>query len=428
MSSSTPQRQYAVGDDIDGRYELRREIGAGGSSRVFEAVHRFTRRSVALKVVTPGVFGVTREELRARLVREARALASLRHPNVVEVLDGGVLEDGTPFLVMEMLEGRTLEGLVASRGQFSVEDTVGLALQLCDALEAAHAVDVVHRDVKPSNILVVLDYLGREQTKLVDFGIARVVAPGEDKLTTIGAVIGTPAYMSREHLLGLDDVDAQTDVYSLGVVMFECLTGRIPFAGNYARVLLQVCSDDPVPSARVARPEVPADLEAVIRRAMAPERSVRFATIGELRHALKTAVLGAHKQTFLLGPKPAERASLPPRPQDQRRRLVRAPYVTPVRLVVGEITIDARTEDISTGGALIICRQICPTNHGVLRFALPIEGTIVALDVQVRWVRAARADDPEGPRAIGVEFVNPPSDIVPLIGRYVELMRVDRAS
>jgi hypothetical protein len=102
--------------------------------------------------------------------------------------------------------------------------------------------------------------------------------------------------------------------------------------------------------------------------------------------------------------------------------------VTPVRLVVGEITIDARTEDISTGGALIICRQICPTNHGVLRFALPIEGTIVALDVQVRWVRAARADDPEGPRAIGVEFVNPPSDIVPLIGRYVELMRVDRAS
>ena len=411
-----------MGDVIDGRYELRRDLGQGAAGRVFEAVHTFTRRSVALKVSIAEGPAKLRAELCARLTREARALASVRHPGVVDILDGGVLADGTPYLVLELLDGRTLEGLVAARGRLSVEDTVAVALQLCDALEAAHAAGIVHRDVKPANILVVRDHVGREVIKVLDFGIARVETAQAERLTGIGALIGTPSYMSPEQLLALDDVDKRSDVYALGVTMFECLTGRMPYEGNYQTVLLKVCSPDAVPGIDELEPTVPAELVRVVRVAMAKERGDRFATMKDLRRAVQLSLKTPREQTYFFGAPPSA-AAAPPAEATQRRKLVRAAYVTPVRLVVGDITIDARTEDISTGGLLIICRQVCPADRrATLRFALPIEGNVVGIDVQVRWVRAARADDPEGPRAIGVEFIDPPAAMVASIARYVSFM------
>jgi serine/threonine-protein kinase len=416
-----------AGDVVSDRYELRRDLG-GAAGHVFEAVHLFTGRSVALKLVAEGAPEKEERALHARLTREAKALASVRHPGVVEVLDGGVLADGTPFVVMEMLDGRTLEGLVAARGKIALEDTLAIAIQLSRALEAAHGAGIVHRDVQPSNVLVVRDHRQREAIKLIDFGLARVEAAKEDKLTGIGALIGTPAYMSPEQLLGLDDVDARSDVYALGVTLFECLTGRVPYEGTYQEVLLQVCSPGPVPTLDPVGSGVPAPLAAIVRKAMDKERAARYPRMRELRAALLAAYPKAREHSELFGP-PVDPDAAAPAGPDARRKLVRAPYVTPVRIVVGDLTIDGRTEDISTGGMLVVCHQVCPTDQkATIRFALPIEGKVAAVDVQVRWVKAARANDPQGARALGVEFVDAPADVTRSIARYVSLMTVPDAA
>jgi serine/threonine-protein kinase len=415
------QRGLILGNNVDGRYNLRRDLGRGAEGLVFEAVHAFTGRPVALKVVSPDVRKSHLPELRARLLREARALARVRHPGVVEVLDGGVLDDGTPYLVMERLDGRSLEGLLTTRGKLSSDETVAMALQVCDALEAVHAAGVVHRDLKPANLLIVRDREGKERVKLVDFGIAWVNERGDDKpekVTSVGELIGTAAYMAPEQLCALPDVDARADVYALGTTMFECLEGRVPYAGPYPRILLEVSAEGPPPA---LSPPVNAQLAAVVARALAKKREDRFATAAEMGRALREAVPDAWKHTTLLGPPPL------PGPAEtsatQRRRLPRAPYSTPVHILLPEGTIDGRTEDISEGGMLILSRQSCEVNARVsVRFALPIEGRVVSCEADLRWLRAARPEDPDGPCALGLEFVDPPAALRSSLRRYVELM------
>jgi serine/threonine-protein kinase len=412
-----------VGNTIDGRYELRRDLGRGAGGVIFEAVHCFTGRRVALKVVAPDIPHAQLRELRARLAREARALAAVRHPSVVEILDGGVLEDGTPYIVMENLEGRTLEGLLATRGKLSTEDTVALALQLCDALDAAHEAGVVHRDLKPGNVLVVRDRDVGERVKLVDFGIAQVRGPKEEKITGIGALIGTAAYMAPEQLLGYGDIDLRADIYSLGITMYECITGTVPYLGPYPRVLLQACGDGSVPRLPA---EVDPAIASVVERAMAKKREDRFANAAELATSLRLAAPRLRTRTMLLGPPTPALAA----PRDtaaaavaQRRRSPRAPYVTPVRITLPDGAIDGRTEDISEGGMLVICRDPCPTNVRVtVRFALPIEGHIVECTAHLRWARSARPDETDGPRALGLEFVEPSAEIRSSVARYTQLM------
>ena len=418
MSIAAPK----VGDSLLARYELVRDLGRGNVGQVFQAVQQFTGRRVALKLVDPSTPLGRRPELNARLVREAKALASVRHPGVVEVLDGGFLHDGTPFIVMEMREGRTLEGLLTARGRLSVEDTVALALQLASSLDAAHAAGVVHRDLTPSNVLIVHDHARREAIKLIDFGLAQVHGDEGERLTGIGPLPGTPTYMPPEQFLGLDG-DARVDIYALGVLMLECLTGRVPYPGTYQEVLLRVCSPDPAVTFDAASAGVPAPLVEIVRTAMAKDGGARFSSMKELRAALRALDPKARTHTELFGPPPVEDAPQPAR-ADSRRKLVRASYVTPVRIMVGDLTVDGRTEDISTGGLLVVCHQVCPTEKATMKFALPTEGKVISVDVQVRWVKAARASDPEGPRALGVEFINPPPEMIRSIAHYVSFMTV----
>jgi hypothetical protein len=203
----------------------------------------------------------------------------------------------------------------------------------------------------------------------------------------------------------------------------------MPYQGTYGQVLLQVCSTEPAPAIVSADTGVPQALADVVRQAMAKPRADRFGSMKELHHALEAAVpvAGTRRRTQFFGPPPS---TTPEKPATtgQRRKLVRASYVTPVRLVIGDVTIDGRTEDISTGGALIICRQLCPSeSRGTLRFALPMDGKVVSIDAHVRWVRAARADDPSGPRALGVEFIDAPADMIASIDQYVSFMTVPEA-
>jgi serine/threonine protein kinase len=396
---------------LDGRYELRRTLGQGAEGTVYEAVHRFTGQRHAVKVADkPIPDGV--EWKRVRLLREARALGQVRHPNIVAITDAGVF-DGFPFVAMELLEGRSLEGLLATRTRFSVADAVGAVLQVCEALAAAHAVGVLHRDVKPGNVIVVRDGDG-ETIKLVDFGTSKATSPGADRVTAPGALVGTPSYMAPEQLLA-HEVDEGVDIYAVGAMLFECLTGVVPYEGSYPNVLMAVCTAEPPPSVRLVRPQVDATLEGVIGRALAKKRADRFATIGDLAAALRKACSQFDGKTRLLDV-PAAMLAQP------RRRFNRAPYRTPVRVVSSWGEVDGRCEDLSEGGMLVLSSQSCDPGEEVsVRFALPIEGRVASCKARVQWVRA-RPDRVYASQAIGLEFLDASSDLRASIARYVALM------
>jgi len=409
-----------VGDVLDGRYQLLRDLGRGAAGAVFEARHLFTGRIVAVKMVMPRYRGANIPELRARLQREGRALATVHHPGVVEILDAGVTLDGSPFLVMELLQGRTLEGLITARGRLPIPSSVAVALQICDALDAVHKAGIVHRDVKPSNIVVLKSFGGHEVAKLVDFGIARLDQPSEDKLTARGAILGTPAYLAPEHLLQQDsEPHPASDVYSVGVTLYECIAGALPYSGNLGKILLSVAKEGPPSSISSFVHDIPQALAAVIDRSIAKSRADRYQTARELAAALEAAVPGEQPRIALLGPPPVPEDAT----ADQRRRLLRAPYNTPVRITFGDSGIDGRTEDISERGVLVLSFvDLAPTNRVGLRFALPMDGKIAAVEADVRWVRHSDNPRSAGMRAIGLEFVAPPAELQSSVGRYVELM------
>ena len=398
-----------TGAMLDGRYELRRVLGQGAEGTVFEAVHRFTGQRVAVKVAA-NQLDMGKDWKKVRLLREARALGQMRHPNIVAITDAGVA-DRFPFVAMELLEGRTIEGLLMTRGRFAVSDAVGAALQVCDALSAAHTVGVLHRDVKPGNVIVVREG-DVERVKLVDFGTSKPTDPGAEKLTAAGALVGTPSYMAPEQLMA-QDVDEGVDIYAVGAMLFECLTGAVPYEGAYPRVLMAACSADPPPSVRLVRPQVEATLEGVIGKALAKKRHERFATIAELSAALRKACPQIDGLTRLLDV---------PAPVAPRRKFNRAPYRTPISIQSSWGEISGRSEDISEGGLLVLSDQACQQGEEVsIRFALPIEGRVAVCKARVQWVRA-RPNHLGMNQAIGLELLDVSSDVRASLARYVALM------
>ena len=429
-----------IGTIVDRRYLLKREIARGGAGAVFEAEHIYTKRSVALKLLVPEQR--TAAEPRARLLREALALSAARHPGVVAALDAGETEDGTPYLVLELLEGRSLEGILAVRRRIGPADVAWVGAAICEALAAAHRRGIIHRDIKPSNVFVARDEQGREVVKVFDFGVARV--PSEkNKLTQDGALLGTPEYMAPEQLLARE-VDGRTDLYAVGVTLYECLAGVVPFEGNFGEVLLK-SSTEPVPPLRQRAPEVTAELAAVIERALAREPDARFTDALALAQALRKAAPSAAPGSLLgikQGPPPIpirpnaaaaatatapERASVPgearpipvpPPLPATRRRFPRAPYVTPVRIIHGEMVLDGRSEDVSVGGLLVLAPQAFEQAQLVMvRFALPMTGRVIEIAATARWVKAAGVRG-----AVGLQFSSLPAEAHEVIDRYVTMM------
>src|SRR3954447_7515997 len=270
----------AFGDRVvAGRYRLIEPLGRGGMGRVYRAHDDLLDRPVAVKLIYDDA--VSDRDLRRACAVEARAAARLSHPGVVRILDSG-FDDGHCFVVMELAEGQTLSQLIRESGWLPVERALGLAAQIADALEEAHRQGVVHCDVKPGNLIV--DRY--ERIRLVDFGIARV----SNSSTGLSDqdIHGSAKYVAPEQVEG-GKIDARTDLYALGVVLFEMLTGRPPFTGgNLASILAQRLVADP-PSVQLLRPAVPADVDAIVRRAMAREPDQRYQTAGDLRDALRAA-------------------------------------------------------------------------------------------------------------------------------------------
>jgi serine/threonine-protein kinase len=259
-----------VGELLGDRYELEELVGSGGMSSVYRAHDRLLDRKVALKILHEhhGVDEASVERFR----REARAVASVSHPNVVTVIDRGE-QDGRQFIVFEYVEGENLKRLVEREGPLPVEQALELVLQIARGLSFAHREGLVHRDVKPQNVL--LD--GNGTAKVTDFGIARSLDVHHG-MTQTGTVLGTSDYIAPEQAQG-QSVDEQSDVYSLGVVLYELLTGKVPFSGeNFVAVAMRHINEPP-PLVRAVRPDVPPRVDAAIERAMAKRPADRFPTM-----------------------------------------------------------------------------------------------------------------------------------------------------
>src|SRR5215217_721430 len=266
-----------VGEVIGDRYELEELVGSGGMSSVFRAHDRLLERKVALKVLHDHYTGD--ESYVERFRREARSVASLSHPNIVTVIDRGEHE-GRQFIVFEYIDGENLKRRIDREGALPVRDAVELVLQIARALSFAHQNGLIHRDVKPQNVLL----NGDGRPKVTDFGIARSLDV-QHGMTQTGTVLGTSDYIAPEQAQG-HRVDEHTDVYSLGVVLYELLTGEVPFPGeNFVAVAMRHINEPP-PPIRDRRPDVSPRLEAAVHRAMAKDPHARFQTMAELADEL----------------------------------------------------------------------------------------------------------------------------------------------
>ena len=257
---------------LSGRYRLESKLGAGGMSTVYLALDEVLDRPVAIKLLHREISEEADQLERFR--REARAAARLSHPNLVGVIDAGE-DDGRPYIVFEYVEGRTLKRRIKEEGSLPVDEAVAYAIEIGRGLTAAHARKLVHRDVKPQNVLIDPD--GR--AKVTDFGIARSLeATG---LTATGRVVGTTDYVSPEQAMG-EDVDERSDVYSLGVVLYEMLTGDVPFRAETQVGVAMKHVNEPMPDVQARRPEVSAAVAAVVDRATTKDPRDRYATVAEM--------------------------------------------------------------------------------------------------------------------------------------------------
>jgi eukaryotic-like serine/threonine-protein kinase len=266
-----------------GRYELRRVIGHGGMGTVYEAEQVFTGQIVALKVITASVRD--QDGGPDRFLREARAPSSIGHPAIVTVVDAAHDEHGTPFIAFELVEGESLAAALAG-GRLSGADVVDLAIEVLDALDAAHRAGFVHRDIKPQNVMVLRDGQGRARAKLLDFGITRQI-DDQDRgaQTATGVILGTPDFMSPEQARG-EHADGRADIYGVGAVLFSALTGRPPFAAStLARLIMTIASGDAPPVRSVAA-QTPGPLAEVIDRALRSDPKERWESAAKMRDAL----------------------------------------------------------------------------------------------------------------------------------------------
>jgi serine/threonine-protein kinase len=409
MDSEAEYREARPSAVIDRRYVVRREIARGGMGVVFEAEHVLTRAPVAIKTLTDEALGWA--TVRQRLLREARALAVAKHPRVVGVLDAGVCGAHGPFIALEMIDGRTLESFVMARGRLPVATVIAIAAQVSSALAHAHARGVVHRDVKPGNVLVTRES-GREVLKLVDFGIARVAGNDDvvDRKLTRGAeVIGTIEYVAPEQIVDGAEPTPATDVYALGVTLYECLAGDVPHAGSLSHIMAALASGASPRPLRALRPDIPEALAAIVERAMARAPDRRFPHAAALAESCLALAGNVEPPLALLDAQ---------HDAPRRRHHVRAPFVTPARICTAAGPRDGRTEDISEGGLLVVMEASCEEGEQVeVRFPLPTSGRVVGVRAVARWARTQR-----GQRAVGVEFTHLPEEAGADIRRYVSFM------
>ncbi len=356
----------AIGEVVAGKYRIERVVGTGGMATVVAAHHLELDQPVAIKLLLAE--NAVRADSVRRFLAEARAAARLESPHVVRVLDVGTAETSrgrvVPFMVMELLSGRDLDGLLAERGRLPVVEAVEYVLQACDAVAEAHALGIIHRDLKPGNLFLTVRRDGTPILKLLDFGISKSIARnGKDAhaMTADREVMGSPGYMSPEQVRSAKDVDARSDIWALGVVLHELLTGEPPFqAPSMADLLVEILHAPPRPLARLA-PDVPPPLVDVVMRCLQKTPENRFANIAELVAALK-------------------------------------PFRSPVPLVVPVVTAHVVDPPVSVeaGASIRTLHEVSPKRRTLLTALLAMAAVGLVLTVVAVFAKARRSEDARG--------------------------------
>ena len=289
---------FVAGSVIAKRYRLDRLLGEGGMGVVWAATHTVTRRSVAIKFLR-GDPALMSQELRQRFLREARAASAVKHPNVVTISDVFELDDDTPAMVMDLLVGETLGQKLQRESKLSLAQTADILMQVVSAVGTAHALGIVHRDLKPDNIFVLDGTAASNAVRVLDFGIAKELEPDTDSdstglITKTGAILGTPSYMSPEQALGEPDIDHRSDIWALGVIIYECLTGIRPIRGeSIGQIVKQILVDGITPIDELER-NLPPAIVRLVGRMLSRQRSARPSDLNRVRD-----LLSAHSEVVV---------------------------------------------------------------------------------------------------------------------------------
>jgi serine/threonine-protein kinase len=288
-SPSSRSMPFPPGSVLAGKYRVERLLGAGGMGWVVQATHLQLDQRVALKFMHASSANESPEAV-ARFLREARAAARIQSEHVARVSDVGTLETGAPYLVMEFLEGRDLDSLLQSRRGLPVDEAMDYALQACEGLAEAHAAGIVHRDLKPANLFLARRSDGSVRVKLLDFGISKLApaagSTSDGAKTGTQSLMGSPLYMAPEQMRSTKSVDRRADIWSMGVILYEMLSGQSPFNGDtLPEICARILADAP-PSLRSVAPAIPAGLEAVVMRCLEKEAGRRFPDVATLARAL----------------------------------------------------------------------------------------------------------------------------------------------
>ncbi len=370
-----PSTSLQPGNLISGKYRLSRLLGAGGMGSVWAARNELTDRDFAIKFLLPSL--AQSKEALHRFFLEARACGQIKHPAVVNVYDMGQAEDGSPYLVMELLEGEGFDQRLARAGTFRPGEAAAWIAFVARGLEEAHVRGLVHRDLKPGNIFFALDDRGDVIPKILDFGVSKATyaKDGDFVKTSTGAVLGSPAYMSPEQAQGETDIDSRSDVWSLGVILYEALTGQVPFdAPNYNALMISIITKPHKPVIEVA-PGVPAEISALIDQTLTKERAQRIGTARELADRLEAAAAATQSGSFpayttkvptlmpgpmglRLGSNPAISTGGPWADAHPTQRMARAKAQRSRMLVGGAVALAAA---LLLSGALVFMKTRAPT-------------------------------------------------------------------
>jgi len=282
--------ELSAGQIVADKYRIDGVMGTGGMGIVVAATHVELDQKVAIKFLRE----VSPEAL-ARFQREARLLVRLKSPHVARVFDVGALDDDTPYIVMEHLDGSDLASIAASRGKLPVGETVDYILQASEAVAEAHAMGMVHRDLKPANLFLAIGPGGTTSVKVLDFGVSKIVddrstgtsgSPRGGDLTNEGVALGSPGYMSPEQMTSSRDVDERSDIFSLGALLYRLVAGQAPYKGNSVVSILAQMATEPLPPLRSFAPDAPERFAAIVERCLANDKAARFPTVAHLAHAL----------------------------------------------------------------------------------------------------------------------------------------------
>ena len=366
-----------LGQTLAGKYRLEERLNEGGMGTVYRGTHVLMDKTVAVKVLRPSL--AADEKIVARFSREARAASRISHPHALSVTDFGESEDGVVFIVMEYLSGSTLKEIIRHEGPMPLSRVGEILRQVGSALEAAHEQGVVHRDLKSENIML-LSTNGPDYAKVLDFGIAKIIEPDgtyNPGLTSPDLVIGTPQYMSPEQCSQSQDIDARSDIYSLGVIAYEMLVGKVPFTGESPTAIMMKHLQEPSPSVLEQRPDVPSAIGRVVTRAMAKRPDDRYLSVGEM----------VEEFTVAAGQEPNATPATAPTTGPNRIVVPTKAVVTTVRGVVedDETTMVRPRVNTSPGVAPAVTgsvRTVRPTSFNPWKILIPsLAGLLVVFAV-----------------------------------------------